>query len=72
MEKLSQNKLVLNHLEEYGAIDPLTALSEYGIMRLGARIYELKKAGHKIEKEMITNPRTGKRFARYKKTVDKS
>jgi len=38
----SQNEMVLAHLEHYGEINPRRALSRYGIMRLGARIYDLR------------------------------
>ena len=32
-----------------GSITPLTALNAYGIMRLAARICELRDAGHNIK-----------------------
>ena len=47
-EKMSQNQTVLNHLEKYGSITPRDAYELYGIMRLGARIDNLKHMGHKI------------------------
>lgn len=45
---MSQNQTVLNHLQQYGSITPRDAYELYGIMRLGARIDNLKHAGHKI------------------------
>lgn len=36
-----------------GPITPLEALNELGIMRLGGRIYDLRQAGHLINKEMV-------------------
>lgn len=42
----------------------LTALDEIGSFRLGARVYELKEAGYRIETTW-TETRTGKRIARY-------
>ena len=45
---ISQNKQVLNHLIKYTYIDPMLSLRKYGTMRLSARIYDLKRMGHKI------------------------
>lgn len=61
--KLTQNELVLRHLKDYGKINPMEALKEYGIMRLGARIYDLKKQGYKIASK------TGKGRNRYGEKV---
>lgn len=41
----TQNEMILDHLKRYGSINPLQALSEYGIMRLASRISDLKKDG---------------------------
>ena len=47
---MNQNQQVLNHLAKYGSITPKQALERYGIMRLGARIYDLKGLGYNIIK----------------------
>jgi hypothetical protein len=54
---MTQAEKVLRHLRDYGSITPLTAMSDYGIMRLGARIYDLRQLGHPIisEHERGTN-----------------
>lgn len=57
----SQKKLIKNHLKKYGQITPLEALQKYGCFRLGARIYELRKEGERIE----TKTATGKCYAIY-------
>ena len=44
----TQNKRILQHLQEGKSITPLDALNNYGCMRLAARISELKKQGHVI------------------------
>ena len=44
--------MVLQHLKLYGSITPKDAMNIYGIMRLGARIYDLKGEGYQIAKEM--------------------
>lgn len=51
--KLTQCDRILRHLKDYGYIEPMTAISDYGITRLGARIWDLKKRGYLIETEMV-------------------
>lgn len=51
---MSQCNRVLQHLQAYGSITPLEAMQEYGIMRLGARIYDLKKMGYSIDRIIET------------------
>lgn len=61
----SQKAKILNHLKHGHSITPLVALSEYGCMRLSARIYDLKDEGHKIDGRAVFDPRTGKTFSEY-------
>lgn len=51
---MSQCNRVLQHLQAYGSISQLEAMQEYGIMRLGARIYDLKKMGYSINSSRET------------------
>lgn len=51
MPKLTQCDRVLRHLEDYGSIDPMVAIREYGCMRLASRIADLKGRGHDIVAE---------------------
>ena len=44
----SQATIILNHLLSGEEINPLEALSKYGIYRLGAVIFNLKKDGYPI------------------------
>ena len=65
---MTQNDKILNHLKEYGSITPRSAYDRYGIMRLGARIYDLRQEGFQIEKVMeSTKNRFGEdvTYARY-------
>lgn len=48
MDAKSQTRIVLDHLKKVGPITPLEALRSYGIMRLGARIHDLRESGHSI------------------------
>lgn len=67
--KLRQWERVLKYLDDFGSITPLEALADLGIMRLGARIYDLRKKGYAIirETEKSLN-RYGQpvRYARYR------
>ena len=51
---MKQEERVLKYLRDFGSITPLQALEDLGVMRLGARIYDLKKAGHPISRRMVT------------------
>lgn len=46
---MTQNEQVLRHLLDNGNITSLEAMNKYRIMRLGARIYDLKKQGYPIK-----------------------
>lgn len=62
MKSQSQNERLLQHLERVGPIDPLQAWSKLGIYRLGARVFDLKEAGHNIVRSMIdVNNRFGEK-----------
>lgn len=61
---MSQNKEILSYLESGKKITPIDALNVFGCFRLGARIFDLKKAGHNIISKMIELP-NGKRIAEY-------
>lgn len=65
---MTQNERIVRHLLEFGSITPLDALAEYGIMRLAARISDVKALGFDIDTEMVTGTnRFGEKttFAKY-------
>ena len=65
---MTQKKMILKHLQDYGSIEPLEALGDYGIYRLASRISELRDAGYKITTEKVQKlNRFGKKiqFAKY-------
>ena len=45
MAKLTQCDRILRHMEDYGFIDPMIAIKDYGCMRLASRIADLKGRG---------------------------
>ncbi|NRB03666.1 MAG: hypothetical protein HRU30_10435 [Rhodobacteraceae bacterium] len=61
----TQTQQILDHLQSGKSITPIEALNEYGCFRLGARIYDLRKDGHSIEKDMVQTPK-GTHVARYR------
>ena len=50
---MTQQDRVLAYLQRNGTITQAEALRDLGCARLGARIYELKQAGHRITTSMI-------------------
>lgn len=60
--KSTQTQMILGHLKLFKAITPLEALEKYGCLRLGARILDLRDAGHNIRTEIIeVQSRNGKK-----------
>lgn len=59
----SQNALILKALLHGARLTPIDALNRFGCFRLGARIADLKKAGHKIKTRIVS--KGNKRFAEY-------
>ena len=71
MENLNQNETtsqtppaILKALKNGERLTHLDAEKRFNCLRLGARIYDLKKRGHNIISKMITVP-SGKRVAQY-------
>ena len=62
MSSDTQNAMILQYMQEK-PITPLEAFRKFGSLRLGARIFELRKDGHAIETEYVREK--GKTFARY-------
>ena len=60
---MSQNEAVLQWLKRE-PITPIQALAHLRVMRLAARVNDLKNQGHAIHTRMVESP-SGKHFARY-------
>lgn len=65
MNQLTQNDLILHHIDATGSISQREALIEYSVQSLTKRISELRKMGYPIRTEFKHNPITGQRYARY-------
>lgn len=61
---MTQNEQILEHLQSGERLSPLQALRLYGVFRLGARIWDLKRLGHDIKMELI-EVGDGKHVAEY-------
>lgn len=53
MDRQTQTTKIREALERGETLTPLDALNRFGCFRLGARIYDLKKEGMTITKEMV-------------------
>ena len=70
MKTPSQEKAILAHLKSGKTLTPLQAYILFGCLRLGARIYDLRKK-HTITSTMVKVGRRGRRVAEYKMRVKK-
>lgn len=69
---MTQKERIKKYLDDFGSITPLEALRDLGIMRLGARIWELKRDGEPIIRETeSSHNRYGQitRYARYRRVA---
>ena len=55
---MSQNNIVLKHMQSGRPINPKIAYEDYKIMRLASRISDLKREGHTILDKTIRNGKT--------------
>lgn len=69
---MTQKERISKYLDDFGSITQLEAIRDIGVMRLGARIWEMVRAGEPIicEMEKGTN-RYGQttRYARYRRAA---
>ena len=49
---MTQNEMILKHLKGKGSITTLEAFNLYGVTRLSARIYDLRKHGYCIRNDI--------------------
>lgn len=59
-----QARKILRHLEKHKSITPLEALGVYGVFRLAARVFELRREGFNVA-TMMMRDENAKPYARY-------
>lgn len=64
-DRLPQAEKILRWLQSGRSLTPIEALDRFGCLRLGGRIYDLRKQGHDIKAEDFKTP-SGKHVARYR------
>lgn len=64
----AQCAMILKALRNGERLTQLDAYTRFNCTRLGARIYDIKQLGHKIEKQMVVVA-SGKRVAEYRLVV---
>ena len=52
---MKQAERVLKYMRDFGIITQLEVIRDISCMRLGARIFDLKREGYAIKKEMETS-----------------
>lgn len=70
---MKQTERILQYMRDFGSITQLEAIRDISCMRLGARIFDLKREGYTIKKEMETSKnRYGEdtSYARYRLVDD--
>jgi len=60
-----QARTVLTHMRNHDHISPMKALAVYGISRLAACIYEIRKAGYRIDAQ-IKSDEQGHKYTKYR------
>lgn len=63
MSHESQTARILAYMKRGRTLTPLEALEKFGCFRLGARMWDLKQAGHIVKSRLVEIE--GKRVARY-------
>lgn len=63
MDTPTQAQAIKAHLESGRSITPIDALRQYGCLRLGARIFDLRKEGLPVQMRLIKQG--NKHYAEY-------
>lgn len=64
--KQTQEQKILDYMKAHGGITPLEAIEHLKVLRLGARIFDMREKGMNI----INEPVPGTNYARYKLMED--
>lgn len=61
----TQKDMILSYLQLGQSLTPMEALKYFGCFRLASRISDLRRKGYPIERTMIEDKKSGKRYASY-------
>ena len=61
----TQCEQILQYMKDFGSITPLEAMKDLGVMRLAARISDLRRAGYRISRKTETAKNRYDRAVRY-------
>lgn len=50
---MTQVQRILKYLDDFGSINPMQALMDLGIMRLAARIADIRRSGIQIDRTIV-------------------
>ena len=51
---MTQCERILKYMQDFGSINPMQAMKDLGVMRLAARVSDLKKEGHHIRTSRVS------------------
>lgn len=51
---MTQCERILKYMHDFGSINPQQAMTDLGVMRLAARVADLKREGHHISRRMVS------------------
>jgi len=49
----TQCERILKYMQDFGSVNPMQAMADLGVMRLAARISDLREQGHTISRQMV-------------------
>lgn len=64
-ENATQKDMILDYLKLGQSLTPMEALKYFGCFRLASRISDLRRKGYAIDRTMVEDKKTGKRYASY-------
>jgi hypothetical protein len=70
-KKMTQKEMILRHLQDYGNITTWEAIKEYGVTRISAVVFNLKKDGCNFDEEWVHTTNRYERPVSFKKYIFK-
>lgn len=51
---MTQCERIIKYMRDFGSINPLQAMADLGVMRLAARVSDLRDQGHEIDRRIVS------------------